>query len=262
MSINRVVSSLYLLGTSNPFGEVLNKAAEKHFSDSGKKSKTGRFFDADELSKEYDLAVGEFAGRLCYNSFDLPNNSTAESADYLKNIIAQNHMSVLEHISVSIFFKDVPRSLTHELVRHRHFSFSQESQRYVKQAPRIVAPAIISTDSDESDLLAEMCDKAYENYEDILESLELQGFPRKKAHEAARAVLPNCFATNIVVSGNLRSWFEFVQKRDSKHADADMQVVARKVYKILAEVYPAIFNDENLFGVKNTSEQKGPKNSG
>lgn len=257
--INRVVSSLYLVQASQPNSGVLNQLAKEHFKDSGKKTKSERFFEVDSKNK---VSAGEFAGRLCYNSFDLPNEGTAGTEEYIKNIIAQNHMSVLEHMSVSIFFKDVPRSLTHELVRHRHFSFSQESQRYVKQAPRIVVPAIISTDSAESDLLAEMCNKAYENYEDILESLELQGFPRKKAHEAARAVLPNCFATNIVVSGNLRSWFEFVQKRDSKHADADMQIVAHKVYKILAEVYPAIFNDENLFGVENTSEQKGPKNGG
>src|SRR5678809_42615 len=72
--------------------------------------------------------LAEIGGRLCYMSFGKGRKGNAE---YLCNIIEQQHFSVLEHANYSFIFTGVSRSLTHELVRHRHFSFSQLSQRYV-----------------------------------------------------------------------------------------------------------------------------------
>jgi len=72
-------------------------------------------------------ALVEFAGRACYQSFHKPNPKTASNEGYLAHILETGHGSVLEHASVSIYITGVSRSFTHELIRHRHFSFSELS---------------------------------------------------------------------------------------------------------------------------------------
>lgn len=79
--------------------------------------------DADDLAEQ--------AGRLCYLSWNRPNPATATNKGYLANIIAQGHFSVLEHASATFYIDGVTRNFTHELIRHRHLSFSEVSQRYV-----------------------------------------------------------------------------------------------------------------------------------
>jgi thymidylate synthase (FAD) len=78
-------------------------------------------------------ALAEFAGRACYQSWAKPNPATATNAGYLRHILEVGHLSVLEHGTVSFYLTGISRSLTHELIRHRHFSYSQLSQRYVPE---------------------------------------------------------------------------------------------------------------------------------
>src|SRR6266705_2597291 len=78
-------------------------------------------------------ALAEFAGRACYQSWSKPNPATATNAGYLAHILDVGHLSVLEHGTVTFYFTGVSRSFTHELIRHRHFSYSQLSQRYVPE---------------------------------------------------------------------------------------------------------------------------------
>ena len=81
-------------------------------------------------------ALAEFAGRACYQSWSKPNPATATNAGYLRHILEVGHLSVLEHGVVTFYFTGVSRSFTHELIRHRHFSYSQLSQRYVPERTR------------------------------------------------------------------------------------------------------------------------------
>src|SRR5262249_31490582 len=78
-------------------------------------------------------ALAEFAGRACYQSWNKPNPATATNQGYLRHILDVGHLSVLEHGVVTMYLTGVSRSLTHELIRHRHFSYSQLSQRYVPE---------------------------------------------------------------------------------------------------------------------------------
>src|SRR6185312_361818 len=89
-------------------------------------------------------ALVEFAGRACYQSWSKPNPKTATNAGYIKHIIDVGHFSVLEHASVSFYITGISRSCTHELIRHRHFSYSQLSQRYVpeKESHVVVPPGM------------------------------------------------------------------------------------------------------------------------
>jgi thymidylate synthase (FAD) len=92
-------------------------------------------------------ALAEFAGRACYQSWKKPNPATATNAGYLRHILEVGHLSVLEHGTVTFYLTGVSRSFTHELVRHRHFSYSQLSQRYVPgREQAMVEPAVIAED--------------------------------------------------------------------------------------------------------------------
>lgn len=94
-------------------------------------------------------ALVEFAGRACYQSWSKPNPKTATNAGYLRHIIDVGHFSVLEHASVSFYITGISRSCTHELIRHRHFSYSQLSQRYVPEKDsRVVVPPGMEDDAD------------------------------------------------------------------------------------------------------------------
>lgn len=195
-------------------------------------SATGMEIDLESSSAE-DLM--EFAGRACYQSFHKPNPTTRSNKDYLANIIRSGHGSVLEHSSGTFYLTGVSRALTHELIRHRHLSFSQLSQRFVDGSDTaIVLPPAIKEGSEEHVLLDHSVHVAVSAYEDLVSMLqEEQGLKRKQAREAARAVLPNCVETRIVVTGNLRAWRDVLQRRLDPAADAEIRMVSQMIYEQL-----------------------------
>lgn len=184
----------------------------------------------------------EFAGRACYQSWDKPNPETASNAGYLANIIKQKHFSVLEHSSISFYIEGVSRSLTHEFVRHRHFSYSQLSQRYVDSSDvAFVLPPdfegdAIATDAFRQDMADDLA--AYEFYQ---EHQRQKGLGKKATRQSARSVLPNATETKLVVTGNLRAWIEFMVKRDNPAADVEIQRLARLIGEHLARLAPDVF---------------------
>lgn len=118
-------------------------------------------------------ALAEFAGRACYQSWSKPNPVTATNAGYLAHILDVGHLSVLEHGTVTFYLTGVSRSFTHELVRHRHFSYSQLSQRYVDSADvAMVEPAAIAADPALHKLFEEAADAAVKAYSRLVEKLE------------------------------------------------------------------------------------------
>ena len=214
--------------------------------------------------KPNPLMPAVFGGRVCYDSHHLPNPDTAQPGAYLNNIVVQNHWSVLEHAHFNFYLEGVSRSLTHELVRHRHFSFSQESQRYVTQRPRVVVPPNATYDQKlHIQYAAAACYDLYMALYDNTRGKEIPGLPRKQRLEKYRAVLPNCLATNIMVSGNLRSWLEFLQKRLSPAADAEIRQVAGFIKEELVEAlrFPdgtPQFNIDAALGGEYNNEQQPP----
>ncbi|GIM81177.1 flavin-dependent thymidylate synthase [Salinispora arenicola] len=196
-------------------------------------------------------ALAEFAGRACYQSWKKPNPATATNAGYLAHILEVGHLSVLEHGSVSFYFTGVSRSFTHELIRHRHFSYSQLSQRYVPERDAaMVEPAVIAEDPELHKRFVEAAEASVRAYNELLEGLE-QRFTdepnatlrRKRARQAARAVLPNATETRIVVTGNYRAWRHFVAMRATEHADVEIRELAVECLRQLQGVAPSVFND-------------------
>lgn len=196
-------------------------------------------------------ALAEFAGRACYQSWRKPNPATATNAGYLAHILEVGHLSVLEHGSVTFYFSGVSRSFTHELIRHRHFSYSQLSQRYVpEREAAMVEPAVIAEDPELHKRFVEATEASLRAYNELLEGLE-QRFTgvqnatlrRKQARQAARAVLPNATETRIVVTGNHRAWRHFIGMRATEHADVEIRELAVECLRQLQRVAPNVFAD-------------------
>ncbi|HIW61078.1 MAG TPA: FAD-dependent thymidylate synthase [Candidatus Stackebrandtia excrementipullorum] len=196
-------------------------------------------------------ALAEFAGRACYQSWHKPNPKTATNAGYLEHILRVGHLSVLEHGSVSFYITGISRSLTHELIRHRHFSYSQLSQRYVPERDaKMVEPDVIAADPELHERFLAAADAAQTAYTDLLEGLEKKfadepnaTLRRKQARQAARSVLPNATETRIVVTGNYRAWRHFIAMRASEHADVEIRELAVTALRRLQEKVPNVFAD-------------------
>lgn len=196
-------------------------------------------------------ALVEFAGRACYETFDKPNPRTATNAAYLRHIMEVGHSALLEHASATMYIRGISRSATHELVRHRHFSFSQLSQRFVHEGEQeVIIPDLINEDLQLRSLFLRAMDENRFVYNELLTALEekLESEPnallrKKQARQAARAVLPNATESRIVVTGNFRSWRHFLGMRASEHADVEIRAVAVACLEKLKQQAPTVFGD-------------------
>jgi thymidylate synthase (FAD) len=202
-------------------------------------------------------ALAEFAGRACYQSWSKPIPATATNAGYLDHILQVGHLSVLEHSSATFYLTDISRSVTHELIRHRHFSFSQLSQRYLPASgPEVVEPDAIAADPELHALFQAAVAQSAQAYQDLLAGLEERAsqaadgtLARKQARQAARAVLPNATSTAIVVTGNYRAWRHFIGMRATEAADVEIRTLAVAVLRELQALAPNVFADFRISGL-------------
>lgn len=189
----------------------------------------------------------EFAGRSCYQSFHKPNPATAKNADYLmRTLFSQEHWSIAEHATATLYVTGVSRALTHELIRHRHLSYSQLSQRFVDESDaNVVMPPAIRDSNDEDGKRTWACEvqDSLDTYAGWSADLMLQDVPRKKAREAARSVLPNAVETRIVVTGNHRAWAEVILRRIAPDADAEIRGFSRLALEALRPTAPTIYKE-------------------
>lgn len=186
------------------------------------------------------------AGRNCYRSFHRPNKATYNDADYLRRtLFCQEHWSISEHATATLYFTGVTRAFLTELTRHRHLSFSVESQRFIDaDTINTVVPPAVRASEDQYVLrnFANAADEAVNAY--MATRDELEDLPKKQRNEAARGLLPNCVETRMVVTGNLRCWHEVIERRTQPDVDAEMQQVMRLAKQALHAVSPVIFPKE------------------
>lgn len=174
----------------------------------------------------------EKAGRTCYKSEALMNETSAE--DFVRMLIKCGHESVLEHASFTVRFV-CDRGISHEIVRHRLASYSQESQRYVRYNGDIefINPRMPNAKAYEA--WQELCERAEETYKELL-SYGVQP-------QQARSVLPNSTKTEIVMTANLREWRHFLKLRTAKAAHPQMRELTVPLLHELQRRIPVIFDD-------------------
>jgi len=188
-------------------------------------------------------ALGEVAGRVCYMS---QGKGRKTNAAYLQNILTQQHESVLEHSTVTFGIQGISRACSHEIVRHRHLSFSQLSQRYVTGRAEYVYHPSTANDTDFGDFLQSI----ERIVADEIRLAEERGLGHKQATELARMVLPNMTETKMVVTGNLRAWRHFVTIRGGVGADREIRRLACVILRHLKAIAPNSFMDiEEVDGI-------------
>lgn len=194
------------------------------------------------------------AAKLCYSAVGVDqilDDLTEENTEkFLNMLMAYGHESPVEHVSFTFAIEGVSRSLTHQLVRHRIASYSQQSQRYVKLAQfEYIIPPEIEKDEEAKQTFIEameQCQKSYDDLVGILKNKYLsQGLnsigAEKKAIEDARYVFPNACETKIVVTMNARSLMNFFRHRCCNRAQWEIRTLAEEMLVQVKNVAPSLF---------------------
>lgn len=212
---------------------------------------------SDDFTRENVLTRIELSARTCYKSEDKICEGSA--VRMLNNLIKRDHTAMIEHApNLSVRFI-CDRGVTHEIVRHRLFSFAQESTRYVNyknKGMQFILPEWIKgkergyllngdidylTDLEElltySDIMSfvDACVHSENSYNELIEG----GWTPQQA----RAILPNCVKTEIVVTGNVREWRNAFKLRTDKSAHPQMREIMIPLILKLNEDIPELWND-------------------
>lgn len=176
----------------------------------------------------------ELAGRTCYKSEENVKEDSAER--FIMAIMNKNHESVLEHANITVRVI-CDRGVTHEIVRHRIASYSQESTRYCNYSNdkfgneiTVIEPCFLENGTENYDLWLNSCENAEKMYFKMLEN--------GMTPQEARSVLPNSLKTEIVMTMNIRSWRNFFKLRCSKDAHPQMREVAEMIFREFNAKYP------------------------
>ena len=174
------------------------------------------------------------AARTCYSSKP-PLTISKERAEHLiRELIERGHESVLEHASFTFFIEGISRVTSHQLVRHRLASYSQQSQRYVsmKEASFIIPPSIAENPEAQGLFL-----KAIEEDKKTYQELVSLGIPQ----EDARYMMAQGVATNLVLSANARELLHIFNLRLCNRAQWEIRELAQKMLELVKDLAPAIF---------------------
>jgi thymidylate synthase (FAD) len=167
---------------------------------------------------------------------NLEKTSRKKQLQVLEQVLKFGHTSVIEHASFTFAISDVSRSLTHQLVRHRIASYSQQSQRYVNLTePNYVIPPSIQKNKKMKKTYEETMMTIWNQYNKLLEM--------KIPAEDARYVLPNATCTNIMVTMNARSLQNFFELRCCLHAQWEIRTLANKMLREVRKIAPMIFKN-------------------
>ena len=208
--------------------------------------------------------VISMAAKLCYSPVgvdEIAENLTEESINkFLNMLVSMGHESPIEHVTFTFGIEGISRSCSHQIVRHRIASFSQQSQRYVKldQFEYIIPPEI-ERNEEAKKIFIESMNKCQEDYDKLVEILfakhyqELldKGVSEKKAKsqaekmsiEDARYVFPNACETKMVFTINARSLYNFFHHRCCERAQWEIRELATEMLRLVREVAPILFNN-------------------
>jgi len=178
------------------------------------------------------------AARLCYSAStvdQLLDKSRTDREGLLRKILSLGHYSVLEHAAFTFGVEGVSRACSHQLVRHRLASYSQQSQRYVSHKERFAAvtPPSIAEHPDLASRYDALLDEIHRTYQELLAA----GIPA----EDARFVLPNAAETKIVLTMNARELHHFFNLRCCRRAQWEIRAMAKEMLRLARGAAPLLF---------------------
>lgn len=188
------------------------------------------------------------AARLCYSAVDVEHLVSRAAAEdqrpFLERLTAVGHLSPTEHASFTFAVEGISRACSHQLVRHRLASYSQQSQRYVSELEfDYVMPPSIAEDGDLRLAFERTMEKVRRSYEFLAKKLAAKGYSNEVAREDARFVLPNAAETKIMITMNARELLHFFSQRLCNRAQWEIRSLALAMLRLLQPVAPSIFRE-------------------
>ena len=194
------------------------------------------------------------AARLCYSNkevSEIMDNFTEEKIDkFINKLIDLGHESPLEHVSFTFGIEGISRACSHQLVRHRIASYSQKSQRYVKENNfYYVKPSTIGAFEANINMAGNLEGErkvisipfTFDTLMNLINDWYCQAIENGIEPEDARFVLPNATSTSIIVTMNVRTLLNFFKHRDCNRAQWEIRNLSREMMSICQEVAPRLF---------------------
>jgi thymidylate synthase (FAD) len=188
------------------------------------------------------------AAKLCYSQSGieaLKAKATAkDQKKFVEKLVEMGHMSPIEHASFTFAVEGISRACSHQLVRHRLASYSQQSQRYVSEESGFdfVIPPSIKKDRELKRYFEKFMGKAQEAYNHIVSKLNEKGIQGEDANQDARFVLPNACETKIIITMNARELLHFFKQRCCNRAQWEIRAMATEMLRIVRHIAPTIFS--------------------
>ncbi|KGK91033.1 thymidylate synthase ThyX [Desulfosporosinus sp. HMP52] len=179
------------------------------------------------------------AARLCYSSDAIPDLfeqlNDDKVANFVRRLREMGHLSPFEHVSFQFSIDGVSRALSHQLVRHRIASYSQRSQRYVKENGfEFVVPPSVRQNPEALERFETVMSRLQEDYQELLNNVPA---------EDARYVLPNACTTSLMATFNARSLLNFFEHRTCIRAQWEIRFLAERMLNLVREVAPNLFSE-------------------
>lgn len=187
------------------------------------------------------------AAKLCYSPSNLKSLQrrikTKDQRGFVEKLMELGHMSPIEHASFTFAIEGISRACSHQLVRHRLASYSQQSQRYIRETRgfRYVIPPSIKTDKELKRYFKDFMHQAQRAYDEIVRRLHQKGIRGELANQDARFVLPNAAETKIMVTMNARELMHFFRLRCCRRSQWEIRLLAERMIRLCKKVAPTIF---------------------
>ncbi len=187
------------------------------------------------------------AAKLCYSPADISSlkDKTAEKDQraFVEKLMKMGHMSPVEHVSFTFGVEGISRACSHQLVRHRIASYSQQSQRYVSESSGFdyVVPESIKADKELTAYFKHFMADCQQAYNHIVQKLNDAGVKGESANQDARFVLPNAAETKIIITMNARELIHFFRQRCCNRAQWEIRAMAEEMLRLAKEAAPVLF---------------------
>jgi thymidylate synthase (FAD) len=188
------------------------------------------------------------AAKLCYSPSDIESlkekTAAKDQKSFVDKLMKMGHMSPIEHASFTFAVEGISRACSHQLVRHRLASYSQQSQRYVSEEAGFdyVIPQTIRGDAELEKYFIEFMAKAQKAYNQIVKKLNKKGVSGEAANQDARFVLPNAAETKIMITMNARELLHFFRQRCCNRAQWEIRAMAIDMLKLVKSIAPTVFS--------------------
>ncbi len=187
------------------------------------------------------------AAKLCYSPStidDLQKKiSSKDQKAFIKKLTEMGHLTPVEHASFTFAIEGISRACSHQLVRHRLASYSQQSQRYVSEEAGFdyIIPPSIKQGRNLKKLFIDFMKQSQEAYNILVKGLNEQGMEGEEANQDARFVLPNAAETKIMVTMNARELIHFFNQRCCGRAQWEIRIMAETMLFAVKKIAPTLF---------------------